>query len=259
MSAHAATGTLGHAMRKAGVVTPRERLDAAARRIIAAQPPERRASALLTVLAGDMPALWELMQPVAHARADEFLRSLAQAGEGEGQPLFAEQAKDRVPSPDQSPQGGDAGQSGLAEQAKLPAPASQHSAPVIVNAPSRPAGNIVPVTAHLRSKPGTSAARPIATVTPGRMSEQRLSVDAIRAARRVAATGVLSTFRIGDIPLGEATPEMCRTFIRKRRRDAVFIERVIQGVPDGCRIAAHVTEAMAEQAYREANKELFNV
>ncbi len=260
-------GSFGEAM-LAQEVTPAQRLEATARRILNAQPERMRVPTLLAALGADNLALIELMRPLMHARAAEYLRSLAQAGEGEGQKTVAEQAKCATPSPGQSPKGGDVGQCDPAEQAKARAPASQQSAQADGRdgqrlpaeqarelEPSRPISNLVPVTSHLRGKPGSAQPRPLSLVTP----RPSLAVEAITAARQSAAHGLLMTFKIGDTPLGESTPEMCRTFVKKRSRDAIFVTRVISGVPDGQRIAAHVTDEMATNAWREAMQEVYNV
>lgn len=260
-------GSFGEAM-LAQEVTPAQRLEATARRILNAQPERMRVPAFLAALGADNLALIELMRPLMHARAAEYLRSLAEAGEGEGHKGIAEQANPMAPSPNQSPQGGDVGQGCHAEQANRTAPTSQQSAQAdgreghcvgaeqaSKGSPSRPISNLVPVTSHLRGKPGSAQPRPISIVTP----RPSLAVEAITAARQSAAHGLLMTFKIGDTPLGESTPEMCRTFVKKRSRDAIFVTRVISGVPDGQRIAAHVTDDMAATAWREAMQEVYNV
>ncbi len=133
---------------------------------------------------------------------------------------------------------GRAGHAGGAEQAKNQSPA-------------RPVHSLQSLV-HGRDDAGKFAPLPARTINAP------VAVDALRAARAVAAGAILASFRIGDVTLGEATPAMCRTFVAKRRRDAAFVERVISGVPEGGKIGDYVTEAEAAALYRQANGEHLN-
>lgn len=265
-------GTFGHAMAAQGV-TPAQRLEAAARRVMKAHPRSKWTSALLAILSSDNLAMLELMRPLMQSRAKEYLESLAQAGEGEGHNAIAEQARVGPPSPDQSPQGGDVGQKEHAEQAIIGAPASQQPA----QADGREGQ---PMTAEQAtevtpSRPITIEAHTVTQVVgrddeTGRFTEikppfrrapnpPRVNAATIIKLGEGRAKTIFETFMIGHVPLGEATPEMCRSYIKEHRRDALFIERVITGVPDGERIAKHVTPEVAQNEYSAANSETYNV
>ncbi|MDD2878465.1 MAG: hypothetical protein PHZ23_14700 [Acidiphilium sp.] len=254
-------------------VTPAQRLEAAARQVMKAHPRSKWTIALLAILSSDNLAMLELMRPLMQSRAKEYLESLAQAGEGEGQLSGAEQATERPPSPEQSPQGGDVGQKRGAEQANADTPASQQPAQAdgregqlgyaeqaIVRSPSRP----ITIEAHTVTQVvgrDDETGRFTEIKAPFRRAPNPPRVDVatlIKLGERRAKT-IFETFMIGHVPLGEATPEMCRSYIKEHRRDALFIERVITGVPDGERIAKHVTPEVAQNEYSAANSETYNV
>ncbi len=223
--------------------TDSQRLAAIAARVRRTYEPSRQAQALLDkLLAADMPAFVELMRPVMLSRADEFLRSAR--GElpavQDGLHGSAEKAKADVPSCEISD--GHGGRLGRAEQANTSLP--------------RPSENLVPVTSHLRSKPYTKQSNPITSTLPANYTPD---LSALRNARQVAAKGVLDVFMIGETPLRDATPAMCRTFAKKRTRDARFIERIIAGVPENSRIGNYVKPDEATAIYEAVNKEIFNV
>jgi hypothetical protein len=263
-------GTFGHVMQEQGV-TPAQRLEAAARRVMSVQSRANWTNALLQILSADNLAMLELMRPAMESRAKEYLESLAKAGEGEGHSPHAEQARLKSPSPEQSPQGGDAGHSNYAEQASGWPPASQQPAQAEgwegqfcdaeqANgaAPSPPASITAAIVLrdekghYLPHKPGNAGAKWPVRKPP---NPPRVDAETRREIGKLFAKTVLDTFMIGTTALGDCTPEMCRSFIKKNRRNAMFVEHVIAGVPDGGRIKDYVTQEYADEKLSAANSE----
>lgn len=266
MSAAKQQTAIANAFEKAGYMPPEERLEAAARHIVKHErDPEKRAAALLAMLQNHTDALLALAQPVMKQRAAEYCRSVAMemAAEGEGQRDRAEQATHLPPSPKPSPQGARAGQQAGAEEATALPPARDTSAPADGReghlpraeqakrmTPSRPAGNIVPVNAHLRSKAGTQVARPIEQIVP----TCKLDLGVMRDVNRLVASSILDSFMIEGRPIGNVTAGEARTWLRGAGRAHRFVEVLITGVPDDMPIRKARTHEEAAEIWDAAAK-----